>query len=406
MKKIICGELFDPDSGMTEKNQAVFVEEGRIVKVVPAKEAEGADEVIDLGSEFVMPGLVDSHVHMRLEGLSGYEASRYTLTLGDLAYICQESAMKDLMAGFTTLRDEGCIGFVDVALKRAIACGRTKGPRLFVSGFPLTATGGHSDTRLSPYVFGTWGITSCTVDGPDECRKAVRYNFKYGTDQIKIMATGGVMSAGDSLDGTEFTDEEMEAIVETVKSQGRISSAHAHGAAGIKMAVRHGVDTIEHGTLVDDEGIEMMVKAGTYLIPTVIAGDSIRCMGTAGGLTAETVAKCEDALSKQADNLTKCRKSGVKMVFGTDAGTPGNEHGKQTREFELMQNAGGWSVTELLQCATKTPAEMMRKAGQIGSVEPGAFADLIGMKVSPYVTIKALQDVSFVMKNGEIYKNQ
>ncbi len=405
MKQVLkCQSLFIPETGTVEKDMSIVVDGNKIEKVVKTKDCheEGA-QVIDLRDRFVMPGMIDSHVHTVMNGGMHYEEI-YGMTLGDLAFRSQTSAEADLMAGFTTLRDEGSIGFVDVALKRAINEGRVAGPRLFVSGIPVSATGGHFDTRFSPYVKSMWGLDSCTVDGAAECKKAVRYNFKYGADQIKVMATGGVMSSGDSPEGTEFTEEEMRAVIETVKTHKRISSAHAHGANGIKMAVRCGITTIEHGMLMDEECEDLMAEHGIYLNPTIIAGQSIIDIGTKGGLTEEMVEQSKQCLARYAGHLAACRKKGVKVVFGTDAGTPGNYHGKQAKEFQLMHDLGGFTPTELLLAATKVPAEMMGKTGEIGSMAKGAYADIIALKESPYDTLKAFQEVEFVMKDGKVYK--
>ena len=306
MKKIIyCKELFDSETGEVNTDMAIVCEGKKVAwvgKKVYCK--EDCDEVIDLGDKFVMPGLIDAHMHTALDGHPSCMNRIQSMTLGEITIETIANARKDLLSGFTMIRDEGSYGFCDVAVRDAIAAGIIDGPHMFVSGVAVTATGGHADSHLNPYTKSLIGLGN-VVDSPDAGRRAARNTFKYGADQIKIMATGGVMSVGDAPGAPEFTEEEMRAILEVAKSKGRISSAHAHGAEGIKMAIRCGITSIEHGMMLDEECIEMMVAHGVYLVPTIIAATKIIEMGTAGGLTTETVEKAQMCMERHGGKLKK-----------------------------------------------------------------------------------------------------
>lgn len=406
MKTLIkCGQLFDSYSGETESGRSILTDGGTVAWVGKSGDCpQDADTVIDLEDKFVMPGLIDAHVHTGFDGQPGTMTKMMSATIGEIAVEVIVNARADLMAGFTLLRDEGCMGFADVAVRNAIDAGKIDGPRLFVSGCPITATGGHADGHLSPYYRQDPFIFGAVADSPDAGRQAARMNLKYGADQIKIMATGGVMSVGDLPGAPEFSEEEVQAILAVPRSRGRISSAHAHGAEGIKMAIRAGITSIEHGMMMDDACIGMMAEGGVYLVPTVIAAVSILEMGMAGGLTEETVRKSAQCLEKDAENLKKCREKGVGIVFGTDAGTFGNYHGRQAREFSLMREYGGFTVTELLRSATCVSAQMMHLEGKAGCIRPGAWADIVASDASPYEDLGTLERISFVMKAGKVYK--
>lgn len=404
MKKVIkCGTLFTSTEQGILKDVAVVIEDNMIEAIIPNAEAEGLDAaVIDLSDKFVMPGLIDAHLHVTMDGAPNSTALMHITTDGDYCIEGIINAKRNLMAGFTTIRDECAFNFVDVAIKKAINKGRLEGPRMLVSGMALSATGGHGDDHYRPGMeTGTGMAFICNSE--DECRKAARMNFKHGADQIKIMGTGGVMSMGDEPGAPEFTYEELKAALDIANSRGRISSVHAHGAVGIKNAIRAGIRSVEHGMLMDDECIDMMVEYGVYLVPTIIAALGIVENGVAAGIHPENVAKAEMCLKNHNDNLKKCRAKGVKICFGTDAGTPFNFHGKQTREFELMVDAG-FTPEEVLLAATRTNAEMMKMDSQIGSIEAGKFADIVAFDESPLENIKVMNAVSFIMKDGKVYK--
>ncbi len=404
MKKVLkCGQLFTAVDETIQKDMAVVLEDNKIIEVLPIANVDttGA-EVIDLTDKFVMPGLIDAHVHTSSPGEGAF--SDPSKSIGDVAFMSLVNAKKDLMAGFTTLRDECSYGFADVALRDAINNGMVDGPRMMVSGLALGSTGGHIDSHFSPYIKeGHEG--GLIVDSPDAARKATRFNFKYGADQLKIMATGGVLSFGDDPKSSDLTYEEMKAALDIVNERGRISSAHAHGANGIKYAIRAGITSIEHGMLMDDECVDLFVEYGTYLIPTIIAAHQIVVEGKKGGMPKWAVDKAEICLAGHKDNLAKCRAKGVKIGFGTDAGTTFNLHGKQTYEFELMVDYG-FTPMETLVAATKTNATMMKWDDKVGTLEAGKFADVVAFDESPLDNIKTLQDVAFVMKDGKVYKNK
>lgn len=395
-----CGKFFDSVNECVKENVSVVVEGNKIVKVTcDAVDTDGA-KVVDLSDKFVMPGMIDSHMHTLMNGEPGCMDDMIKLSEGDMAFNSMVNAQADLMAGFTSIRDEGSYGFVDVALRNAINAGKTFGPRMLVSGMGIGTTGGHADGH---YNLNTTSKGMGTiVDSPDGARYAARFTLKHGADQIKIMATGGVMSIGDEPGAPEFTYEEMKAALDVPNSRGRISSAHAHGAEGIKIAIRAGITSIEHGMLMDDECIDMMVEHGTYLVPTIIAAYKIVENGAA--LPWEAVEKATRCLENHGKNLEKCRAKGVKIAFGTDTGTYFNPHGKQADEFRLMQKYGNFTVTESLVACTKTNAQMMKWWDKVGSIEEGKLADIVAFDESPYDDITTMCRCSFVMKDGVVYK--
>lgn len=400
MSRILhCGKLFCVQDEAVLENRAVRIADGRVEAIAPiAATAAWTGEVIDLTDCFVMPGLIDAHVHVCSGGKGGND--NVTKLVGTRTFDAMERAKADLDAGFTTLRDEGGQDFIDVSIRDAIEAGRICGPRMLVSGPALGATGGHSDSHYAP---GHQVTTAQIVDGPDAARKAARYVIKYGADQIKLMATGGVLSVGDEPGAQELTEEEMRAALEVAQMHGKLSSAHAHGAAGIKAAIRAGITSIEHGMMMDDACIELMVKHGTVLIPTIIAAHQIIEQGKAVGLNPDFIEKAKRCLENHASNLAKCRKAGVKIGFGTDAGTPCNWHGSQGLEFKLMVDMG-FTPQEALLAATRENARLIRKAGQVGAVAAGCHADIIALREDPLADITAMQRVAFVMKAGEVIR--
>lgn len=402
MKKIIhCGKLF---LGTSEtdilENVSIVIEGDKIASVCPTADVCACDaEVIDLSGKFVMPGLIDCHMHVSSDGIMN-DFSGENQLVGSVAYKAMKLAQQDLMAGFTTIRDEGSSDFIDVSLRDEINAGRIVGPRMLVSGVALGTTGGHCDSHKAPQHDHP---ANYIVDDPMSARKMARYNVKYGVDQIKLMATGGVMSIGDAPGAQDMLYDEMKAAIDIAKIHGKLSSAHAHGAEGIKAAIKAGITSIEHGMLMDDECIELMVEHGTYLVPTIIAAHQIVVTGKQMHLPAENIEKAEMCLEKHHDHLTACRAAGVKIAFGTDAGTPANYHGKQTLEFKLMVDFG-FRPAEALLAATKVASELIRWQDKVGSIEAGKFADVIAMDVNPLEDITAMQNVSFVMKGGAVVK--
>lgn len=398
---IQCGWLFTSENEQAQKDMEVIIEDNVILSVgkMGSCQEEGM-QVIDLRDKFVMPGLIDAHTHIVLNGPLDTSAV-YQMLPGDALLCAMENAQKDMQAGFTTLRDVSSIDYVDVSLRNAIQQKRVTGPRLMVSGMMLSSTGGHIDSHFVPQVKGA--ALGYVVNSPDEARKAARLNFKYGADILKLAATGGVMSMGDAPGSVDLTYEEMKAAIDIAKAHGRTSSAHAHGAEGIKNAIRAGITSIEHGMLVDEEGMQMMAEHGTYLIPTIIAAHRIVEGAQKGNLASWMVKKAEECLENHERNLSRMRELGVKVGFGSDVGTTFNYHGEQGLEFALMTEAG-FRPAETLLAATKVNAELMGLDDQIGTIQTGKLADIVAFDKNPLEDIRAMQACTFVMRDGIVYK--
>ena len=273
---------------------------------------------------------------------------------------------------------------------------------MFVSGIALTATGGHSDGRLAPFIHDN-GHSAMVCNNPNETRKAARYNFKYGADQIKIMATGGVASLGDDPNASEFTVEEMKAAIDVAKEVGKLSSAHAHGCNGIKNAIKAGIHSIEHGMLIDQEGMDMLIENGVWLVPTIVAAKNIVTYGEGGALPDWMVQKAKMVLVDHKKHLDYLRAHGTKIAFGTDAGTGFNFHGQQTVEFQFMYEFG-FEPVEILQSATVKAAELLKWDDRVGQIKEGYFADVVAFDDNPLEDMHVMEKCSFVMKDGCVYK--
>lgn len=406
MKRAIkCGKLFDSISCKVLEDKVVIIEDKTIYDVIDLREfAQEPDmEVIDLSDKFVTPGLTDLHVHSGMNGEGNDRMDLLHHTPAELTLYSLKNVQQDLYAGFTTLRDCGSQAFVSVALRDAINKGDFEGPRMFVSGYSLGSTGGHADSHYAP------GVT-CTaeehpiIDGPDSARKAARFNLKNGADFLKFMSTGGVMSKGTTLGAQQLCDDEIAAIIEIANLYGVHTATHAHGTNGIKAAVRAGVTTVEHGMILDEEAIELMLKHGTYLTPTIIAAERICVKGPEMGLTPWMVEKANQALSHHEWGFRQCLEKGVPITFGTDSATPYNYHGKQGYEFELLQRFG-MDPHKALVAATMTNAKVLGVDKTQGSVEKGKVADLCAWSCDPMEDVKTMQNCLFVMKEGVVVKS-
>jgi imidazolonepropionase-like amidohydrolase len=402
---IHCGTLIDGIKNESQSQVTIVVEGKKITAIQKGfTVASDNDKVVDLKSKTVMPGLTDMHVHLESETSKGGESKRYQQNQADIAFDAAKYAKTTLLAGFTSVRDLGGSG-VNIALRNAINKGTTVGPRVYTSGKTIATTGGHGDpsNALADKLTLDPQYLTGVVNGVDECRQAVRQRYKEGSDCIKITATGGVLSLAKNGKAPQFTEEEVRAIVETAKDYGFHVAAHAHGAEGIKRAVRGGVTTIEHGTFMDDEAIELMKKHGTYLVATILAGKTVADSAKVPGYYHPLVVpKALETGPLIQATFAKAYKAGVKIVFGTDSGV--SVHGYNAFEFQYMVEAG-MPAMEAIKAATIIPAEIMGTQKDLGSIEIGKIADIIATDGNPLQDIKMMRKVSFVMKDGVIYKN-
>jgi imidazolonepropionase-like amidohydrolase len=398
-----AGRLIDGVSATMRERATVLVGGGRVVAVQDGWQAPAGARVIDLRTSTVMPGLIDAHTHITGEGTGNAIVGAATETPLDGAVRSTAYARRTLEAGFTTIRNVGAEGGADVALKRAIEAGIVPGPRIWTARTTISITGGHGDQgglRPDLWKAPTWedGI----VDSADEARKAVRYQHKYGADLIKITATGGVLSIGDSGDAQQFTDEEMRAIVEAAHLLGMKVAAHAHGKRGIEAAIRAGVDSIEHGTYGDAATFALFKQHGTYLVPTILAGKTVAEMATIPGHFHPSVQEKAARIGPLIQDMFKrAYAAGVKVAFGTDSGV--SNHGENAREFQYMVEAG-MPPMEAILSATRAGADLIGAPDRIGSLQPGRFADLVAVAGNPLTDITEMRRVTFVMKGGMVHK--
>ena len=402
---IHSGKLID---GVSENPKSVFsiiVEKDKIVDVVEGYLDPGkGDKAIDLNSYTVLPGLMDMHVHLSGESNPKKYLERFTMDLDDYAYQSISYAKKTLMAGFTTVRDLG--GPINNSLRDAIEKGLVVGPRIFSSGSALATTGGHADpTNGMKFEFkGDPGPKQGVVNGLEDARKAVRQQYKNGADLIKITATGGVLSVAKSGENPQFKEDEIREIVETASDYNMHVAAHAHGSEGMKRAILAGVRSIEHGTLMDQEVMNLMIKKNTYYVPTISAGEFVAEKAQIDGYYPEIVRPKAKKIGPQLKNtFKKAYGAGVKIAFGTDSGV--SYHGENAKEFRYMVEAG-MSPMEAIISATKTASELLEKEKSLGTVERGKVADIIATRCDPLENIDCMKEVVFVMKNGIVYKNQ
>jgi len=395
-----AGHVLDVKTGSEPAAQTIIITGDRITAIAPTASTpkQPGDVEIDLTKYTVMPGLIDVHTHLTMaNNFDPY--FELTMTPAKEAIIGVENAKVTLEAGFTTVRNVGASDYTDVALRDEINLGHIPGPHMQVSGPPLGITGGHMDENLLPYEYHVHG--EGVADGIPAVQHQVRENIKYGADLIKIGATGGVLSKGDDPQASQYTLEEMQAIVADAHRLGRKVAAHAHGAQGILWASEAGVDSIEHGSYLNDEGIAMMKKKGTYLVPTAYLID---WMQQYGNLPPFYQQKMHDVSAVEKQNAIKAIKAGVKIALGTDAAV--YPHGLNAHELDVYVNQFGMSPLAAIQSGTLNAADLMGWTDRVGTIEPGKWADIIAIEGDPLKDVKILQHVPFVMKSGVVYKNE
>jgi imidazolonepropionase-like amidohydrolase len=396
-----AGHLLDVKSGKTLNDQTLVVEDGKIVSSGASAEAKIPNDAvrIELPNATVLPGFIDAHTHLTMDPKFGYET--LALSTSRQALIGAKNARLTLFAGFTTIRNVGAKEFSDVALRDAINAGDVPGPRMLVSGPPLSITGGHCDNNMLPFEY--HATSDGVADGIAAVQHKVRENIKYGADLIKVCATGGVLSLGDNPQHSQYTLEEMKAIVADAHRLGRKVAAHAHGAEGIRWAAEAGVDSVEHGSYIDDAGIAAMKEHGTYLVPTVYLGDWMIDNAGLTHLPAPLLAKAKEVIPAARKNIAHAFAAGVKVALGTDAAV--YPHGLNGHEFETMVKLG-LTPLQSIQAGTLNAADLLGWAGKVGTLEPGAWADIVAVDGDPLKDITTLQRVKFVMKGGEVVKNE
>jgi imidazolonepropionase-like amidohydrolase len=396
---IKCGRLVDGTTGDTRESVSILVRGDRIEAV--GKDAAAADaQVVDLSWATVLPGMIDCHTHLAFHP-GDIAGSALRESAADQALYAAAAARATLLAGFTTVRDLGAPNYVDVALKRAIERGDAEGPRVLAAGWSLSITGGHGDigNSYSPFIELPH---SNIADGVDEVRKLVRKDVKYGADWIKILATGGVLSAGDNPGAQQYSYDEIKAAVDEAAMSGRRVAAHCHGTSGIKDCVRAGVASIEHGSFLDDEAIRMMKDKGTYLVPTTFVGDFVIDHGAEFGLRGENIQKAKATIPRAHESFSRALRAGVKIAFGTDSGV--FPHGQNAHEFGVMTRLGMEPIAAI-RSATSSAADLLGLSKDLGTIEVGKLADVVAVPRDPVQDIRALEEVRFVMKSGRIVRN-
>jgi len=403
---LYCGKLIDTKNGKVLTNKTIIVSGKKIIAVEDGfSQPKSADDiVIDLKTKTVMPGLIDMHVHLENEYNPKVYLNRFTDNDADIAFKSAVYAKETLNAGFTTVRDLGGTG-VNISLRNAINSGLVDGPRIFTAGKIISSTGGHGDPTngMRKDLTGDPGPREGVINSVDDAKKAVRQRYKDGADNIKITATGGVLSVAKNGQNPQFTLEEIKAICDTAKDYGMIIAAHAHGDEGMQRAIIGGVTTIEHGTLMSDETMELMKKYGTYYVPTITAGKAVADNAKISGFYPEIIVpKALEIGPKIQSTFGRAYKKGVKIAFGTDAGV--FPHGQNGKEFGYMVEAG-MPAMETIQSATIIPSQLLSMDTEIGIIAPNFIADIVATNDDPIENINTMENVIFVMKDGKVYKN-
>jgi len=395
------GRVLNVRTGELRPNQAIVIEGDKIVRIAAASEVNAAagDTVIDLPDATLLPGLIDMHTHLTFDLASlGYQG--LSISTAREALHGARNAKRTLEAGFTTVRNVGAKDYADIALRDAINDGDVIGPRMVASGPALGITGGHCDENLLPPAFHLQG--DGVADGVEAVQHKVREVIKYGADVIKICATGGVLSKGDDPNASQFTLEEMKAIVADAHRLGRKVAAHAHGAEGVRWASEAGVDSIEHGHLMDDAAVATLKKNGTYLVPTLFLGEYMEKNMEHSDMPEYSKQKMRDVAAAMQKNVKKAFDAGVRIAFGTDAAV--YPHGLNAGEFHVYVKLG-MTPLAAIQTATINAADLLGPKFQVGMLEPGKFADMIAVDGDPTKDVTILEHVKFVMKAGTVYKN-
>jgi imidazolonepropionase-like amidohydrolase len=397
---IKADRLIDVEKSLSVENPLVLIEGGAIKQVAKQGDFDIPEgyKVLDLSGHTLLPGLIDMHVHLNSEATNhGYKSLAISKPRSTIYGV--KNAYLTLMAGFTTVRNVGADGYIDVALRNAINAGDVPGPRLYVSGPALGVTGGHCDNNLLPFEYGV--KSEGIADGPWAVRTKVRQNIKYGADVIKFCATGGVLSKGTKVGVQQYSQIEMNALVEEAKLRGLTVAAHAHGTDGIKAAIKAGVTSVEHASFIDNEGIKLAKKNGTYLSMDIYVTEYILSEGEKVGILQESLDKERTVGGKQRENFKKAVDAGVKMIFGSDAGV--YPHGDNARQFSRMVKFGMTSM-QAIQASTLNAATALGKQDIIGSISKGKLADIIAVKGDPIKDISILENVAVVLKEGVIVK--
>ncbi|MFY0684162.1 MAG: amidohydrolase family protein [Balneola sp.] len=398
-----AGTLIDGESNTARNEVSIIVENDKIVSIENGyAKGNKNDTVVDLKNKTVLPGLIDLHVHLEGETSPTKYLDGFTMNDADVAYKALHYLDETLMAGFTSVRDLGGSG-VNISMRNAIKAGYIKGPRVFTAGKGIGTTGGHADPTngVKKELMGDPGPKQGVINGAAEARKAVRQRYKDGADLIKITATGGVLSVAKSGDAPQFFTDELEAIIETANDYGMHVAAHAHGAEGMKRAVEAGVTTIEHGTNMTEEVMDLMIEKGAYFVPTISAGKWVAEKAKIDGYYPPLVVpKALDIGPRIQATFARAYKRGVKIAFGTDAGV--FPHGLNGREFRYMVEVG-MPEMEAIKSATITAATVLDMQDSIGSIKAGKYADIIAVDKNPLNDISAMENVSFIMKNGVVY---